>query len=69
MFEDCRKFNQPLDKWTPMNATTMESMFRYCEKFNKNLLSWDDYLNLDVYHKNIFDGCFIKFSYKPALLI
>jgi len=54
MFNDASSFNQPLNSWTPINATAMNSMFRDATLFNQDLSNWniDNVVNLS----NMFNG-------------
>ena len=34
-------FNKPLDKWRPLSCITNFDMFRFCDKFNKSIETWE----------------------------
>ena len=41
LFDNCEKFNQPLNSWNVSNVAYMSDMFYGCENFNQPLNSWD----------------------------
>jgi len=59
MFYECKKFNQPLNKWNVSNVTNMEGMFYECKKFNQPLNEWNvgNVTNMEgmFYECNIFN--------------
>jgi surface protein len=60
MFERCKSFNQPLNKWDVSNVTDMESMFDRCESFNQDLSNWEVPYSVSMLYK-----CPIEEKYKP----
>ena len=55
MFEGCRAFNQPLEKWDVSKVTLMIGMFAYCRAFNQPLEKWD--VSKVTNMLAMFDGC------------
>ena len=41
IFQNARKFNQPIGDWDVSNVTNMEQMFAYAENFNQPIGYWN----------------------------
>ena len=41
MFNNCKKFNNPIGSWNTSNVTNMQNMFANTEEFNQAIGSWD----------------------------
>ena len=63
MFNGCKSFNQPLNKWDVSNVTDMYSMFKGCESFNQDISKWN--ISKVKNYTNMFYECLIKEKYKP----
>ncbi|MGP1461094.1 MAG: BspA family leucine-rich repeat surface protein [Bacteroides sp.] len=55
MFDGCRAFNQPLEKWDVSKVTNMLYMFFGCRAFNQPLGKWDVSKVTDM--SGMFYGC------------
>lgn len=63
MFQNAKKFNQPVGNWNTSKVTTTRRMFSNAKSFNQPISDWDVSNVKDMY--NMFSGCPYKYK-KPS---